>query len=126
MNQFFRYILVGVMNSAVGYSVIFGCMYLAGLSPEASNIVGYAVALVVSYLLNRHYTFNSTQKRRSEITRFLAVFAVAYGLNFLALLALVYRLGVHEGASQIIAGVVYVAFSYLMNKYYVFRRREPA
>ncbi|WP_136417632.1 GtrA family protein [Herbaspirillum sp. ST 5-3] len=121
MGQFFRYIIVGVANSMVGYGVIFGCMYLLGLSPEASNVAGYAVGLVVSYVLNRTYTFNSKQSRRAEFMRFLVVFAIAYGLNFVALLILIHQLGLHEGASQIVAGVVYVLSAYAMNKYYVFK-----
>ena len=121
MNQFSRYLLVGATNSIVGYGVIFGCMYLAHLSPEMSNVIGYAIALAVSYMLNRHFTFNSTQKRRAEILRFLFAFAIAYSLNFAALLVLIHPLGLHEGISQIVAGGVYVAFSYLINKYYVFR-----
>ena len=32
-------------------------MYALGLSPEVSNVAGYAVGLVVSYTLNKHFTF---------------------------------------------------------------------
>ena len=122
MKQFLRYIVVGVLNTLVGYSIIFACMYLVGMSPETSNVAGYAVGLVVSYVLNRNFTFKSKQSRRTEIIRFLAVFAVAYSLNFAALLLLIYHLGLHKGMSQIAASVVYVGSSYLLNKYYVFRQ----
>ncbi len=124
MSQFIRYIIVGVLNTLLGYLVIFSCMYLVGMSPEASNMTGYAVGLVVSYVLNRNYTFNSTQERRKEVIRFVAVFAVAYGLNFATLLILIHRLGMHKGLSQIFAGVIYVGTSFLMNKYYVFKIRN--
>ncbi|HJV84295.1 MAG TPA: GtrA family protein [Noviherbaspirillum sp.] len=124
MGQFIRYIIVGVANTIVGYGIIFGCMYLLGMSPEASNIAGYAVGLMVSYVLNRNYTFNSTQGRRTEFMRFLVVFAIAYGLNFVALLVLIHQLGVHEGVSQVVAGAVYVVSAFLMNKYYVFKIRH--
>jgi putative flippase GtrA len=124
MIQFLRYVAVGVLNTFLGYFVIFGCMYLLGMHPVASNIAGYAVGLVVSYTLNRSYTFNSTQDRRPEILRFLAVFAIAYMLNFVALLLLIYEFGMHEGLSQVAAGVVYVGSAFLMNKYYVFKIRS--
>jgi putative flippase GtrA len=126
MNQFLRYILVGITNTLVGYGVIFGCMYLAGISPEISNVAGYAVGLVVSYVLNRTYTFNSTQKRRTEVVRFLACFGIAYGLNFLTLIVMIHWLHLHEGLSQIIASAAYVVSAYLMNKFYVFRSAEAA
>ena len=121
MKQFFRFLTVGVLNTILGYCVIFACMYLAKMSPESSNVAGYAVGLVASYVLNRKYTFNSKQDRRSEIARFLAVFVIAYASNFVVLVILIHVIGMHEGASQVIAGLVYVAASFIMNKYYVFK-----
>jgi putative flippase GtrA len=124
MWQFIRYVAVGVFNTLFGYMIIFGCMYLLNMSPELSNMAGYAVGVIVSYSLNRRFTFNSTQERRKEILRFLAVFGVAYTLNFLTLLVLLHQLHVNEAISQIVAGVVYVAVGFLMNKYYVFKIRH--
>lgn len=121
MNQFSRFVLVGIFNTLLGYCVIFSCMYLANMSPETSNVAGYAVGLVASYLLNRNYTFNSKQSRPGEMFRFLIVFIVAYASNFAMLLFLIHSINLHAGLSQVLAGVVYVAASYLMNKYYVFK-----
>lgn len=121
MKQFFRFLTVGVFNTIFGYCVIFACMYLAKISPESSNIIGYAIGLIASYILNRRYTFNSKQNRHSEIIRFLAVFIVAYASNFAVLVILIHRVGIHEGVSQILAGLIYVFASFIMNKYYVFK-----
>ena len=122
MKQFFRFLTVGVFNTILGYGVIFACMYLAKMSPESSNVAGYSAGLVVSYILNRKYTFNSKQNQRKEIIRFLAVFVVAYASNFVILEILIYKIGMHEGMSQVLAGVAYVITSYIMNKYYVFKQ----
>lgn len=121
MKQFFRFLTVGMLNTVLGYCVIFACMYLVKMSPESSNITGYLVGLVGSYVLNRKYTFNSKQHRRSEISRFLAVFVVAYASNFAVLVILIHSIGMHEGTSQVLAGIVYVVASFIMNKYYVFK-----
>lgn len=126
MKQFFRFLTVGVFNTVLGYCIIFACMYLAKMSPESSNVAGYAVGLVASYVLNREYTFNSKQNRRNEIIRFLAVFLVAYAANFAALLVLIHKIGIHEGVSQIFAGLIYVIASYVMNKYYVFNNSKTS
>jgi putative flippase GtrA len=100
-------------------------MYLAGMPPEASNAIGYGVGLIASYLLNKSYTFKQHSTHRGEFTKFLAVFAIAYGLNFLALLVLVHGMEMHQGLSQVLAGLVYVSVSYLMNKFFVFKTVEP-
>lgn len=120
MNQFFRFVTVGFLNTALGYCIIFGCMYLAGLSAEISNLMGYGIGLVTSYVLNRHYTFKSKAKHQGEILRFVTVFAISYAANFMTLVLLIRKLGAHEGAAQIAAGAVYVLASYALNKLYVF------
>lgn len=121
MKQFFRFLTVGVFNTILGYCVIFACMYLADMSPESSNIIGYSIGLIASYLLNKYYTFNSKQNQRYELIRFLAVFIFAYASNFLVLVVLIHTFGVHDGVSQILAGVVYITVAFIMNKYYVFK-----
>lgn len=124
MNQFSRFVLVGVANTALGYAVIFGCMYLAGFSPELSNAAGYAVGLLASYFLNRNFTFKSAQRLSTELVRFVLVFLTAYAANLLVLIVLVRALAIHAGPSQVIAGVIYIGTTYVLNKHYVFRSSE--
>lgn len=121
MRQFFRFVTVGVFNTLLGYCVIFASMYLAKMSPESSNVAGYAVGLIASYILNRKYTFNSSHDRRREIVRFLVVFVFSYALNFTVLVVLIHGFGTNEGVSQVLSGLVYVVSSFTMNKYYVFK-----
>jgi putative flippase GtrA len=121
MKQFSRYLVVGALNTAWGYLLIFTFMYGLDWSPEASNVMGYAIGLLTSYAMNRHYTFRSRNTTAPEFVRFLATFGVAFAANFATLALLVRAFGVHAGLSQIIAGVVYVATSYLLNRRFVFR-----
>lgn len=121
MLQLAKYILVGAANTLLGYAIIFGCMYGLGLGPGISNALGYGLGLVVSYLMHRSFTFQSTQKKRPEAVRFVAVFAVAYTLNLGVLMLLIHRLHVHEGVAQVIAGIAYIGGSFLMQKFYVFK-----
>ena len=124
MNQFIRFILVGVINTGLGYGIIFACMYLAGISPELSNVIGYMIGLIFSYLLHRKFTFRSTKRRSTEFIRFSVVFLMAYCANLVTLIVLFRAVGVYAGLSQVIAGFVYVGTSYLLNKSYVFQPIE--
>jgi putative flippase GtrA len=125
MKQLIKFVIVGVLNTLLGYAVIFACMYLLGATAVVSNVVGYAAGLVLSYVLNRKVTFKSTSKSKSEIFRFLLVFMVAYLANLIVLLLLIRVGSAHEGVAQVLAGVVYVFVSFVLNKYYVFYRRSP-
>lgn len=122
MRQLIKFLFVGALNTLFGYAVIFFCMYILGASAVASNVIGYLMGLVLSYVLNRKVTFRSTSKSRMEAVRFLFVFLIAYAMNLCVLLLLI-RVGqVHEGLAQVLAGMAYIAVSFLLNKYYVFQR----
>lgn len=121
MSQFVRYIIVGVLNTLLGYSIIFACMYLLGLSAVTSNVIGYGVGLIQSYFLNKNFTFNSDSKSKLEALRFLLVFLISYLSNLGALLFFIKVAGWNEAVAQVCSSVIYVLMSYLLNKYYVFR-----
>ena len=120
-DRFSRFLLVGVFNTLLGWVIIFGGMYLLGMSPEASNVLGYSIGLLVSFVLNRTFIFRSSGRPSGELARFLAVFILAFGANLAALSVLVRFFFVHEAISQVLAAVVYVITSYIMNKNFVFQ-----
>ena len=86
----FRFILVGLVNTAVGYGVMFGLYNLAGLHTwgEAgewiSSAANYVVGSVVSFFLNKHFTFRNQEKGAGVVLRFALNITVcwllAYGL----------------------------------------------
>jgi putative flippase GtrA len=116
-----RFATVGVLNTLLGYAVIFLCMYVLGQGAVTSNVIGYAVGLLVSFVLNRIFTFRSTSAALPEALRFLAIFVLAYLANLGVLMILIGQLHVHEGLSQVLAGVVYFVLSFALSKYYVFK-----
>jgi len=126
VKQLLRFAVVGVLNTAVGYLVIFACMYLLGMAPVPSNIVGYACGLVTSYTLNRSFTFRSDADKKREIVRFVTIFLIAYLANVGALVLLTEYAGVHKGWSQLIAGAVYTGLFFLLSKYYVFAEKRSS
>lgn len=120
MKQFSRFLLVGLINTGLGFSVIFTCMYVVGLTAELSNAVGYLVGLIASYFLNRHFTFRSPSRRSTEFIRFVTVFLTAYTVNLIVLIFLLRELEINAVLSQIVAAVTYIGMAYILNKHYVF------
>lgn len=123
MSQIVRFIFVGIVNTAWGYGLIFGFMYIFSVSPGLSNALGYGISLCTSYLLHRYFTFHSNGAKGGEFARFLIVFAIAYGINYLTLHLLLAE-SVNPYLSQIGAGAMYVAASYLFGKIFVFKRHQ--
>ena len=120
VQQAARFGAVGVVNTLVGYGVIYLCMLGLGLSPVVSNVAGYAIGLCCSFMLNRRLTFRSRGSARREAARFLLAFAAAYACNLLVLMFAMRELGVHPVWAQLVAGVAYTAVFFLLSKFFVF------
>lgn len=124
--ELLRFGAVGVINTLVGYAVIYACMLGLGISPLASNVAGYAVGLCCSFLLNRRLTFRSEGHATREALRFLLAFAIAYAVNLAVLLASIELLGVPPVWAQLVSGVAYTGVFFLLSKRYVFAAAKPA
>ena len=89
-NSFVRFLIVGVINTLVGTAVMFGLYNLAGLHQWGqigywlSTIGNYTVGSVVSFFLNKHFTFKNKEKGKAVVVRFVVNIAVcmvlAYGI----------------------------------------------
>lgn len=120
--QFLRFALVGLLNTAVGYSVIMLLNIGAGLSPVLSNLGGYLVGGGISYLLNRQFTFNSRQAHGVAVPRFLLAWCLCFALNLLVLQVGIKFLGWSVPVSQAVSVCVFTLAFYVANKWVVFRR----
>jgi putative flippase GtrA len=76
----FKYAIVGAVNTVIGYGTIFLSMN-AGAPPFLANAIGYAVGLLISFILNSRWTFRSQGSKCTSISSFFVAFIVAYGLN---------------------------------------------
>jgi putative flippase GtrA len=76
-----RFGLVGMANTALGYSLILAFLAM-GYGDYLSNFAGYAAGLTLSFFLNGWWTFdNRTRLDRTTILKYAATFLVAYAVN---------------------------------------------
>lgn len=115
-----KFLSVGTINTLIGYAVIFGCM-AAGVNPIASNVLGYSVGLLVSFVLSRAWVFGSEGKLLGDATRFVLSFIVAYSAN-IAVLWTALHFNAWPPAAQILGGVFYVGVMYLLSLNWVFNK----
>lgn len=132
---FFRFILVGVVNTLVGYGVMFGLYNLAGLHTWGdagywvSSAANYIVGSVVSFFLNKHFTFRNREKGAGVVARFVVNISVcwllAYGLAQPVMEKLLAGLGLTEqlqGNLTMLAGSgLFVVLNYLGQRFFAFR-----
>jgi len=124
-NTFTRYCLIGIINTLVGYGIIFSLLFL-NVNYIVSNSIGYAVGISVSYYLNKFHNFKSTGKPVFEFPRFCTVCLTGYALNILILMVLVEFFHINTYYAVVIAGVAYTVTTYLVLRSFVFVHTNAA
>lgn len=122
--KLFRFLLVGVVNTLFGQSVIWFSMWALGLGIVAANALGYGCGIVLSFFLNRNWTFRHEGSQLPALLRFLAVNAVAYVANLLVVLA-AHRLGANGYLAQLCGAPAYTAVGYVGSRLFAFRASGP-
>ena len=81
-NTFSRFVIVGIINTIVGTSIMFLAYNALGFSYWVSTFLNYFIGSILSYFLNKYYTFQSKQKSMMEIIRFIINIAICYFLAY--------------------------------------------
>ena len=135
MKKFFdpsmlRFLLVGVVNTLVGAGIMFLLYNLAGCSYWLSSAANYIVGGVVSYFLNKYYTFKNTERSWRQVLRFALNVAVCWLLAYGIAKPLALRLlaGFDEklqtNAAMLAGLCLYTALNYLGQRFFAFRAME--
>lgn len=120
--------LVGLLNTGLSLGIIYLLAYAFGVPYVLANAIGYTIAFLQSFLLNRAWTFGAKGRERivQHFAGFVLVFAVSYVCQLGALL-LIHRLfSISEGIAQLPAMVVYTGVNFLGNRFFVFNKVADA
>lgn len=118
---FIRFAAVGATTTVIDIALFAGLTIGAGLSPAVANIVSYTAAFVVSFALNRTWTFglNSSSRVEHHAVRFAVtnIGALAISTLLVALLAF----AVPKVAAKTLSLPPVFLWNYLLSRWWVFR-----
>ncbi len=83
--SFFRFLLVGFVNTAIGYCIILIFQYGFSAGYWLSNALGYVIGALVSYFLNKTFTFRNARVHSEVLPRFMLAVASSYLINLVVL-----------------------------------------
>ncbi len=119
-DQRVRFLIVGGINTAVGYGTFAAVIFLGGHYVVA-NVIATAVGMTVSYFLNKYFTFRQYKKSFTEIIRFISVYFFSFMLGNVVLYVMVDIISI----SPYFAGALNLIFTTLISwfghKYFSFR-----
>lgn len=105
--QLIKYGLVGAFNTLLTLATIYICKSLIGISPMVSNIIGYIVGLINSFIWNKNWVFCSHKGYTREAIKFIIGFGVCFALQF----TIVYVLSYHSPLGSMLWHIGSIAFS---------------
>lgn len=121
--QFARFLGAGAVSTVAHYAVLIGFVQLMSTDAILASVFGFCTGAVVNYLVNYHYTFDSSQPHTATLPRFIGVALVGVTLNTAAMSVQIKTLGLHYLVAQVLATVVVVLWNFAGNKLWTFDRR---
>ena len=127
--KLWKFLLVGVLNTLVGNGLMFLLYNLAHASYWMSSAANYVVGGIVSFFLNKYFTFESKEWSWSQVWKFVLNVTVCYILGYglakpLALKALAGQsLKVQENVAMLVGMCLYTGFNYLGQKFFAFKEK---
>ena len=124
---FFKFIITGVISTSVGAGIMFALYNLFHCSYWLSSIMNYVVGSIVSFLLNKYWTFKSKAFSVKEVIYFIiniaVCFFIAYGAAKPAALLLLseYSKTIQENIAMFFGMVIFTILNYLSQRFIVFK-----
>lgn len=126
----FRFAMVGALNTLLGMAIMFGLYNLAHCSYWFSSAANYVLTSILSFFLNKHFTF----KNRADTPRQALLFAmniaacylVAYGgaKPVMRLLLVDASVSLRENVTMLTGMVIFTALNYIGQRLLVFSSRH--
>lgn len=77
-----KFLLVGIINTLVGYGVMFSTYNLLGWNYWLASAANYVVGSVCSFFLNKYFTFQAKSFSAGEVVRFVFCILLCYLIGY--------------------------------------------
>ncbi len=127
--KMWKFLLVGVVNTLVGNVIMYSLYNLAGCSVWLSSAVNYALTSILSFFLNKYFTFRYKETDIWVVLRFalnIAVcYLIAYGVAQPLTAWVLSGCGetVRDNVAMLVGQVLFVGCNYLGQRLFAFRQK---
>jgi len=118
--QLMRYATVGVAAAVAHYGTLFGLVAGGITGDVVGTLAGFIAGGVVSYWLNRRFTFASDRHHRAAMPRFIATAFGGFLLTGVLMWVLSDQLGLYYMLAQPLITVIVMVWTFLGNRFWTF------
>lgn len=125
-----KFVIVGVINTVVGMAIMFGLYNLAGCSYWMSSAANYILTSILSYFLNKTFTFGNKDGVGSTALRFALNIAVCYLLAYgiakptVGWLLSGTSVSLRDNCSMFTGIILFTGFNYIGQRFFAFRETQ--
>lgn len=125
-----KFITVGIVNTIVGTTIMFVFYNVFHLNYWVSSASNYFFGSIVSYLLNKHFTFRFKEKGWWSLLRFVVnivtCYLLAYGIAKPVMKWLLsgFSVTIQENVSMMLGMCLFVVFNYLGQRFFTFKHHR--
>ena len=123
-----RFVLVGIANTLFGAAIMFLFYNVFHFSYWLSSASNYIFGSILSYFLNKSFTFRYGKTDLKSVIKFTVNIAlcylIAYGIAKPVISHLLsnYSVSVQENVSMVLGMVLFVGLNYLGQRFFAFKR----
>ncbi len=140
--KFIKFIIVGVINTLVGTGIMFALYHLVGLKKLdngsikdlgywISSAANYILTSILSYFLNKYFTFKNTEKGVKPLLRFALTIAVCYVVAYALAKPLTIKIlagttiadDMQKTIAMLVGMVLFTGLNYLGQRFFSFKAK---
>ncbi|MGF3555030.1 MAG: GtrA family protein, partial [Thermoplasmatota archaeon] len=121
LQQIFRFVIVGIISTALNYSIFFVLQYILKVDYLLSYVSGYFFGFLLGFYLNKKWTFLSDKPFSTELVKYFIVYTFSLFLGTLLFRTQVLIFGFSTIYSNFVTTIFTAIFNFLSLRYFVFR-----
>ena len=127
---FWKFILVGCINTVFGMSIMFvfyNCFHLSYWISSASN---YFFGSILSYFLNKYFTFKYKDRSLKVVLKFIINIAVCYFVAYSVAKPLMYaalsgfNTDIQDNIAMLTGSGIFVLLNYFGQRFFAFKKTD--
>ena len=127
---FWKFIMVGIVNTLFGTAVMFSFYNLLHFSYWVSSAANYIFGSILSYFLNKHFTFQNKSRSWKTVLKFVVNISVCYLVGHgVAKPAVSWLLAdastsIQENGAMLVGMGLFVILNYFGQRFFAFKKGE--
>ncbi|KZE70481.1 hypothetical protein AV654_06245 [Paenibacillus elgii] len=120
--KIFKYGLVGVLGTTIHFLSLIFFVEVFQLGPILSSSLGFIIVVILSYYLNKKWTFQTDNKIFTEFTKYLITSCVGLLLNMVIMRYAIDILEWDYLTSQLLVTIAIPISNFILNSLWTFKK----